>query len=240
MTGLLDSQQDKQRKLSMYSVAKTIGLPATFVEFRHQATHEQLPSLLKLRAAARKALAWIWHYYWANLPGGDDATGVTAATDPAAACRALLLQYLDDEDGEKEEEEEQRRRRRATSWKALQKKLRPWDEMLVLRTLAEIGESSEDPKLILRSLQLSRSIIEGGFAAVPAMEVEGSQPRPAKDMGAVRAELQASLQELEAVPVGIAKTSSQAPDQAPPSPLPQTKGWSRYEGPWKPKPIGVV
>ncbi|KAF3359317.1 hypothetical protein VdG1_02340 [Verticillium dahliae VDG1] len=63
VTGLLDGHQDKQRKLSMYSVAKTIGLPATFVELRHQATHEQLPSLAKLRAAARRALDWIWERF---------------------------------------------------------------------------------------------------------------------------------------------------------------------------------
>ncbi|TVY80687.1 Pre-rRNA-processing protein las1, partial [Lachnellula suecica] len=51
----------------MYSLAKTIGLPATYVELRHQATHEELPSLSKLRTATQKALRWIWDYYWANL-----------------------------------------------------------------------------------------------------------------------------------------------------------------------------
>ncbi|KAK4038796.1 Las1-like protein, partial [Parachaetomium inaequale] len=69
VTGLLDSHQDKQRKMSMYDVAKSVGLPATFVELRHQATHEQLPSLTRLRAAARKALEWIWEYYWLGLEG---------------------------------------------------------------------------------------------------------------------------------------------------------------------------
>ncbi|KAG8666117.1 hypothetical protein FPOAC1_010920 [Fusarium poae] len=67
VTGLLDSHQDKQRKQSMYAVADTIGLPATFVELRHQCTHEQLPSLAKLRTAARKALLWIWDYHWKQL-----------------------------------------------------------------------------------------------------------------------------------------------------------------------------
>ncbi|KAK3501609.1 Las1-like protein [Neurospora crassa] len=73
VTGLLDSHQDKQRKMSMYGVAKSVGLPATFVELRHQATHEQLPSLTRLRTAAKKGLEWIWDYYWKHLPeGGDD------------------------------------------------------------------------------------------------------------------------------------------------------------------------
>ncbi|KAK0128667.1 rRNA-processing protein las1 [Cadophora gregata] len=68
VTGLLDSHQTKNRKLSMYSIAKTIGLPATYVELRHQATHEELPSLSKLRTATQKALHWIWDYYWVKLP----------------------------------------------------------------------------------------------------------------------------------------------------------------------------
>lgn len=64
----------------MYSLAKTIGLPATFVELRHEATHEQLPSTRKLRGAAIKALGWIWEQYWGLLddrgyePGAENAS----------------------------------------------------------------------------------------------------------------------------------------------------------------------
>lgn len=73
VTGLLDSHQDKNRKMSMYGVAKSVGLPATFVELRHQATHEQLPSLTRLRTAAKKGLEWIWEYYWKHLPEVEDS-----------------------------------------------------------------------------------------------------------------------------------------------------------------------
>ncbi|ESU13353.1 hypothetical protein FGSG_13073, partial [Fusarium graminearum PH-1] len=90
VTGLLDSHQDKQRKQSMYSVADTIGLPATFVELRHQCTHEQLPSLAKLRTAARKALLWIWDYHWKQLD--EDSS------DP---CRMAILRYLKEGDATK-------------------------------------------------------------------------------------------------------------------------------------------
>ncbi|KAL2212200.1 Las1-domain-containing protein [Sarocladium strictum] len=99
VTGLLDGHQDKQRKQSMYAVAKTVGLPATFVELRHQATHEQLPSLAKLRDAAHKALDYIWDYYWKNLE--DEAPQSLLATqgrrpvegenDP---CNTTVLMYL--------------------------------------------------------------------------------------------------------------------------------------------------
>ncbi|RYO86409.1 hypothetical protein DL766_007846 [Monosporascus sp. MC13-8B] len=185
VTGLLDSQQDKQRKMSMYAVAKTIGLPASFVELRHQATHEQLPSLLKLRAAAKKALAWIWHYYWKNLPGDDSST----TEDKAEACRNLLIQYLRDEE-------------QSTSEKSLQKKLRQWDQTFILQVLGEIGESCEDSKLLLRSLQLSRGILDGNFTIPRVVRAGGSQPRPAKDIDAIRADLEKSRDELEATPVG--------------------------------------
>lgn len=48
----------------MYQVAKEIDLPASFVELRHQATHEDLPSLVVLRRATTRALEWLWDYYW--------------------------------------------------------------------------------------------------------------------------------------------------------------------------------
>lgn len=71
VTGLLDGHQDRARKLSMYGVAKTVGLPAGFVELRHQGTHEPMPGLAQLRPAAGRALVWIWEYYWRNLPDVD-------------------------------------------------------------------------------------------------------------------------------------------------------------------------
>lgn len=58
----------------MYSLAKNIGLPATFVELRHESTHETLPSMAKLRKGAEKALRWIWEYYWYHL--GEDVEGL--------------------------------------------------------------------------------------------------------------------------------------------------------------------
>lgn len=62
----------------MYGVAKIIGLPAAFVELRHQGTHEPMPSLAQLRPAAARALVWIWEYYWKNLPEEEEErkTGV--------------------------------------------------------------------------------------------------------------------------------------------------------------------
>lgn len=68
VTGLLDSHQESRWKQSMFDVARLVGLPESLVELRHQITHEQLPSLPKLRRGADQALAWIRNQYWHDFP----------------------------------------------------------------------------------------------------------------------------------------------------------------------------
>lgn len=51
----------------MYDVAREIDMPASFVELRHEATHEELPSIKRLMRNAELALDWLWHFYWAKL-----------------------------------------------------------------------------------------------------------------------------------------------------------------------------
>ncbi|KAI0897996.1 Las1-domain-containing protein [Annulohypoxylon nitens] len=223
VTGLLDSQQDKQRKMSMYTVAKTIGLPATFVELRHQATHEQLPSLAKLRSAARKALDWIWAYYWKNLPGEDgDAERGEGKGDKG---RELVVRYLGEED--------------VGMRKTLHRQLRQWDEAVLLRWLDEIGRVSEDPKIISRSIRLSGKILDGGFAELePGAWRDGEKVSKARDLETVRAEMQMLDGELDAM--DVVEPTREVVEERAEAPSTQVKGWTRYEGPWKPKPIGVV
>ncbi|KAI2643685.1 Las1-like-domain-containing protein [Xylaria nigripes] len=222
VTGLLDGQQDKLHKLSMYSIAKTIGLPATFVELRHQATHEQLPSLSKLRSAASNALAWIWNYYWKDL------ASVTKENPEESGQldrrRDFLARYLSEED--------------EMIKMGLEQQLHAWGEEPLLHMLAGIAESSAKPQIILRALQFSRRILDGGFES-PSAVVSGTVRSPAsmRDMGAIRAELQASNEELEHnTQVGRVDQPSEVPDEA----SSQSGGWTRYQGTWVPKPIGVV
>ncbi|KAG5998838.1 hypothetical protein E4U54_002108 [Claviceps lovelessii] len=135
VTGLLDGHQDKQRKQSMYSIAKTIGLPATFVELRHQATHEQLPSLAKLRSAAKKALDWIWNYYWKHLP--DELAA--PKNDP---CRDIVLGYL--RGGEESQ-----------TMRALER----FGKAKVLGVISDVQESLPGNQVYLRCLKLSREVM---------------------------------------------------------------------------------
>lgn len=219
VTGLLDGQQDKLRKMSMYSIAKTIGLPATFVELRHQATHEQLPSLSKLRSAVHNALAWIWDFYWKDLIPVANNTGEGSQSDPQ---KDLLVRYFREEDD--------------TVKLGLQKQLQSWDEAALLRALADLAESTEEPQIILRALQLSRTVLEGGFDFTVTVTPGAPQTSKTRDLEVVRTELQVLNEELEATRVEPVEQPDDVSDEA----SSRSVGWTRYQGTWTPKPIGVV
>lgn len=51
----------------MLEIAKKIGMPVEFVGLRHEATHEELPSLRRLVRATDEALSWLWEVYWSRL-----------------------------------------------------------------------------------------------------------------------------------------------------------------------------
>ncbi|KAL1853383.1 hypothetical protein Plec18170_005380 [Paecilomyces lecythidis] len=81
VTGLVDSKLHGQKK-TMFQRAIDLGLPASFVELRHEATHRDLPSLVVLRSAAQRSLEWLWGYYWAriDLPATTGPSGAPSAS----------------------------------------------------------------------------------------------------------------------------------------------------------------
>ena len=85
----------------MYVKAKQIGLPASFVELRHEAIHGDLPSLMVLRKAATRALDWLWNDYWKFLDvrtGNLDEDEISAFKDGREKLkedfREILQEYL--------------------------------------------------------------------------------------------------------------------------------------------------
>ncbi|KAL6229683.1 Las1-like-domain-containing protein [Aspergillus navahoensis] len=85
VTGLVDSKLGVRR--SMFSRALELGLPASFVELRHEATHRELPSLTVLRGATGRSLEWLWGFYWGGLSSGPlsgSGVGVGSAVDGLA------------------------------------------------------------------------------------------------------------------------------------------------------------
>lgn len=103
VTGLLDAQQESKYKVSMYTQAQKIGLPALFVDIRHEATHGDMPNLTNLRSAADRALGWLWDDYWKGLEGeavSITRDGQTLRTQERGA------HLVGKSDGDEEEEEQ--------------------------------------------------------------------------------------------------------------------------------------
>lgn len=82
VTGFCDIEQNTGHKRNMYEVAEVLNMPASFVELRHEATHEELPSLLRLSRNTELALDWLWHHFWGKIE------------DPSASVQAKKTQNL--------------------------------------------------------------------------------------------------------------------------------------------------
>ncbi|KAK4219284.1 rRNA-processing protein las1 [Rhypophila decipiens] len=242
VTGLLDSQQNTVRKMSMYDLAKSVGLPATFVELRHQATHEELPSLIRLRTAAGKALDWIWEYYWRKLATDEEeyedgqVRGAirTAGKQEGGSKRAST--------GAVTTESEKSKRRRVNNSteedeKPLQETLVQYltvgDVMLedlegeitkfgtrkVLDALGRIVDSAINPRILRRAMALEKAITIDLGVDLEVGEEEG---------------VEEVEQETAAANDHVDKGKQKEEEVLRPN-------WSLYdEEEWVPKPIGVV
>ncbi|RAL64822.1 hypothetical protein DID88_001419 [Monilinia fructigena] len=194
VTGLLDSHQDKRRKLSMYSIAKTIGFTGHIRRTSTSSYHEELPSLPKLRIAAGKALKWIWDFYWADLTINEE--------DDDCKIFNRLEAYGRDE---------------------------------LVRALDELEESSEDPLILLQALKFRQKILdweESKTSKSIASSVPDTNP---EDLQGFRAGIMSMEHDLD----GAATAMQMDKDHSPPTENTE-KGWARWEGPWVPKPIGVL
>ena len=222
MTGLLDSHQTRKTKQSMYSLAKTLTppLPATFVELRHQATHEELPSLPKLRFASKKALEWIWGYYWAGLTVSSERE-----TRREENCIEFLRRVLPrGDEGELEEE------------------LDRWSEKEVMDALLEIDGSTDDASVLLASMKLKKRLLGGDVRSEASSRGEG-QTKSVEEMMAELTKMQEDLSESEGEESEVDRKEMEDPMEM------ETitekgdlgmKGWQRWEGPWIPTPIGTI
>ncbi|KAG9291165.1 hypothetical protein G9A89_013037 [Geosiphon pyriformis] len=66
VNGMVDPAQQGTFALSIATLAAKLDLPLWFVELRHAATHEALPSLQLLRRGSRQAIKWLDDNYWAS------------------------------------------------------------------------------------------------------------------------------------------------------------------------------
>jgi len=234
VTGLLDGYQDKKHKLSMYSIAKNIGLPATFVELRHQCTHEELPSLAKLRGAAERSLLWIWDHYWKNLEE-------SAAPVDLDECRSVLGEYLRWRVNSQSQEQDQ--------GQGFLERLRKWNNDQVLDVLMDLDEAStREPSILQQALRLSRAILSGEEIPSAPKRLKDLEPaaeketRSLEDIRADIAKAGAVLQEEEGEmeDLSMSERDEQAEDMEEYDDDDEGTGWEMWKGAWVPKPIGVV
>jgi ribosomal biogenesis protein LAS1 len=192
----------------MYSIAKTIGLPATYVELRHQATHEELPSLPKLRWAAHRALRWIWDYYWVRLSPD------LADTED---CKAYVKKLVEENNDE--------------SRLKMEAQLSLWDNEEVIAALLDLEVEAFNPEILMRSLKLLEKLMN---VDQPKLGYQTPKLTPdAKNIDEVKAELAKMQSDFSYDEEPRRVPALKAPDLG-------GKGWSMWEGPWIPKPIGTI
>lgn len=95
VTGFCDIGRNRERALepsSMLVIARQIDMPDEFVALRHEATHEDLPSVQRLVAVCEQAMEWLWRVYWSRLP---EETATVGAEVPKV--QAVDLQQVRDE-----------------------------------------------------------------------------------------------------------------------------------------------
>jgi ribosomal biogenesis protein LAS1 len=198
----------------MYAIAKTLGLPATYVELRHQATHEELPSLSKLRTATQKALKWIWEHYWVSLTSRKVA-GKLHGND----CKAYVNRLLKEEDHSRRQE--------------MERSLERWSEEELMRVLMEIEGETEDSTVLLRSLKLTEKFIDGGISDDHNEHASTVTITSIAVLKAEMVEMEKDLATLQDEERDSTDSTVAATDLG-------SKGWAMWEGPWIAKPIGSL
>lgn len=218
----------------MYSIAKTLSLPATYVELRHQATHEELPSLAKLRSASVKALRWIWEYYWVKLSMSVDVEVEGKDREGERDdCKGFVRRYLQEE----EEEDDGGRESR----------LQSWDRRRLMDAVAEILDEAEnaDARVLLRASRLQQRLLDSDLLS------NTPTPSPTPVITQTLQDLKKEMEDMEMQMEMELQSENENENEGTDAALQDEtagadrlrlggKGWAAWEGPWVPKPIGVV
>lgn len=141
MTGLVDSKIQGPRK-TMFQRAVDLGLPASFVELRHEATHREPPSLVVLRKASQRSLEWLWDNYWAGIDELGDVP--TTERSDIASIRSALGDIL---------------RKHSTGPEQSQKKRKRDEDDALATQLVSICAASDEGVKLLPAFFLEESVL---------------------------------------------------------------------------------
>ena len=64
VNGICDQSQKGKFAISVQTLARQLNVPRTLVDIRHDSTHNQLPSIQRLRKASEDAIEWLEVKYW--------------------------------------------------------------------------------------------------------------------------------------------------------------------------------
>lgn len=109
-----------------------------------------------------------------------------------------------------------------------------WDEDRLMGVLIELQGTTDDIAILARAGRLQRLIGNGTNRRGNSSNDRKLEPE-VENMEDIKAEMEAMEQELDAED---AKPTPQPTNTE--NPVESGKGWSMWEGPWIPKPIGVV
>lgn len=236
----------------MFSLARSVGLPASFVELRHQATHEHLPSLPRLRAAAHAARDWVWHFYWLNLPPPSSSLSPCSAAEdtsrPADSdpCRKAVRGALSHSAASTEGQNRDNIRRSSPAVLAAQER---WGNAKVLLALADLGDEAarmsrnrtcpDGVAILSNSLRLAMQVTVDASSSTSSESARHSKTR---DLETVIQELRLSREELRSLrDHDIDEEMTDAPVESTENSADAACGWEVVpEAEWMPKPIGVV
>eukprot|EP00887_Chlorella_sp_A99_P003157 scaffold9.g3157.t1 len=108
VNGISDSAQRGRTAASVAALAAGAGLPRLLVDLRHEATHNELPSLRALRAAAGQALGWLAPQYWGRQAAHlDGCLGRVAELDYVALHLAAAVKAASQGGGDGGSEDEE-------------------------------------------------------------------------------------------------------------------------------------
>lgn len=88
-----ERNQQKAYALPVHVLASRMGVPAWIVDLRHEATHDSLPSLTELRAAADWCLQWLKTEFW-EVQSQDPTSTHEAKFNNIQMVKDQLVNYM--------------------------------------------------------------------------------------------------------------------------------------------------